>query len=101
MLNSWLITCMRLLTAGRWIIRAADCWICTAVFEKADDVFHLINAADKALDNLDAALHDWEYLGNVTRLPLWLRAIYRRTSELVSTQISFPSYALHQMIPEA
>ena len=55
---------------------------CIAVFEKADDVFHLLNAADKTLDDLDLPLHDWEYLGGVTRLPLWLRAIYRREQPL-------------------
>ena len=48
-----------------------------AVFEKADDVFHLLNAADMALDKLDQPLHDWDYLGNTLRVPLWLRAVYR------------------------
>ena len=56
--------------------------LANAVFEKADDVFHLLNAADRALDNLESPLHDWEYLGNVLRLPLWLRALYRRAAVL-------------------
>ncbi len=80
--------CLPVLDHWLQLRRATHCLVGqrVAVFEKADDVFHLINAADKALDDLDSPLHDWEYLANVTRLPLWLRAVYRLATALANSR---------------
>ena len=53
------------------VMRCAD-------FEKADDVFHLLSATDKALDRLDMPLHDWDFLRPDLRIPRWMRYLYRR-----------------------
>ena len=47
-----------------------------AVFEKADDVYNLLSAADKTLDRLDRPLHDWDCLRPSLRLPGWMRYLY-------------------------
>ena len=46
-------------------------------------MYHLLAAADRALDALDRPLHDWEHLRPAIRLPRWLRHLYRCSSRLL------------------
>ena len=40
-------------------------------------MYHLLSAADKALDRLDDPLSDWVYLLPDLALPRWMRHLYR------------------------
>lgn len=46
-------------------------------FQKADDVYHLIAAMDKAMDYVDAPLCDWGLLQRRLAVPSWEQVLYR------------------------
>ena len=54
-----------------------------AVFEKANDVYHLLVAADPAADALDRPLHGRHHLRPAIRLLAWLRHFKRCGSHFV------------------